>query len=64
MPTNETRKPLMIISQGRAPRLELAFVRGGRALAYVVPADERSQECFDAMREIAETWKRKRGKKP
>lgn len=41
---------------GRAPKLELAFERGGKIYAYLIPADERRQECFDAMKEIAEIF--------
>lgn len=49
---------------GRAPKLELAFERDGRIYAYLVPADERRQECFDAMKEIGEIFSRKAKGKP
>ena len=37
---------------GKAPKLELAFERDGKVLAYLLPSDPHSQECFDAMKEI------------
>ena len=37
---------------GRAPKLEVAFERDGRVLAYLLPSDPHNQECFDAMKEI------------
>ena len=50
--------PLKIVPQGRAPNFTLAFERDGKVWAYLIPADEHKQECFDAMREIAQTWKK------
>ena len=52
------RKPeWKILEQfGRAPKLELAFERKGRIFAYLIPADPRLQDNFDAMKEIKEIF--------